>query len=183
MERYLHTPTRCRELEHYINPLESFWEKRYYDVLFDSNDTNFEEIKADLDNFKRDDLSIILVRNKVDLKNNNKGLVKKLSEFNLIEICANDFNSVDKLKEKISSEVSILDPFNDTIVSNSRHYEALINALKAINEVRSGLENNISGDLLSVDIRNSMEHLSEITGEITNDDVLGNIFSNFCIGK
>ncbi|MBL6648196.1 MAG: tRNA uridine-5-carboxymethylaminomethyl(34) synthesis GTPase MnmE, partial [Flavobacteriaceae bacterium] len=47
----------------------------------------------------------------------------------------------------------------------------------------SGLENNISGDLLSVDIRNSMEHLSEITGEITNDDVLGNIFSNFCIGK
>ena len=151
--------------------------------LFDSNDTNFEEIKADLDNFERDDLSIILVRNKVDLQDTNKGLVKKLSEFNLIEICANDFNSVDKLKEKISNEVSILDPFNDTIVSNSRHYEALINALKAINEVRSGLENNISGDLLSVDIRNSMEHLSEITGEITNDDVLGNIFSNFCIGK
>jgi tRNA modification GTPase len=151
--------------------------------LFDSNDTNLEEIKADLDNFERDDLSIILVRNKVDLKDTNKGLVKKLSEFNLIEICANDFNSVDKLKEKISNEVSILDPFNDTIVSNSRHYEALVNALKAINEVRSGLENNISGDLLSVDIRNSMEHLSEITGEITNDDVLGNIFSNFCIGK
>jgi tRNA modification GTPase len=151
--------------------------------LFDSNDTNFEEIKADLDNFQRDDLSIILVRNKVDLKDTNKGLVKKLSEFNLIQICANDFNSVDKLKEKISNEVSILDPFNDTIVSNSRHYKALINALKAINEVRSGLENNISGDLLSVDIRNSMEHLSEITGEITNDDVLGNIFSNFCIGK
>ena len=151
--------------------------------LFDSNDTNLEEIKADLNNFERDDLSIILVRNKVDLKDTNKGLVKKLSEFNLIEICANDFNSVDKLKEKISNEVSILDPFNDTIVSNSRHYEALINALKAINEVRSGLENNISGDLLSVDIRNSMEHLSEITGEITNDDVLGNIFSNFCIGK
>ena len=151
--------------------------------LFDSNDTNLEEIKADLDNFERDDLSIILVRNKVDLKDTNKGLVKKLSEFNLIEICANDFNSVNKLKEKISNEVSILDPFNDTIVSNSRHYEALVNALKAINEVRSGLENNISGDLLSVDIRNSMEHLSEITGEITNDDVLGNIFSNFCIGK
>ena len=151
--------------------------------LFDSNDTNLEEIKADLNNFERDDLSIILVRNKVDLKDTNKGLVKKLSEFNLIEICANDFNSVNKLKEKISNEVSILDPFNDTIVSNSRHYEALINALKAINEVRSGLENNISGDLLSVDIRNSMEHLSEITGEITNDDVLGNIFSNFCIGK
>ena len=151
--------------------------------LFDSNDTNLEEIKADLDNFERDDLSIILVRNKVDLKDTNRGLVKKLSEFNLIEICANDFNSVDKLKEKISNEVSILDPFNDTIVSNSRHYEALVNALKAINEVRSGLENNISGDLLSVDIRNSMEHLSAITGEITNDDVLGNIFSNFCIGK
>ena len=55
--------------------------------------------------------------------------------------------------------------------------------MRAIKDVSNGLESNISGDLLSIDIRKSIEHLAEITGEITNDDVLGNIFSNFCIGK
>ena len=80
-------------------------------------------------------------------------------------------------------EVNILNPHTDTIISNSRHYQALINAMTAIKDVSNGLESNISGDLLSIDIRKSIEHLAEITGEITNDDVLGNIFSNFCIGK
>ena len=74
-------------------------------------------------------------------------------------------------------------PYTDTIISNSRHYEALIKALKAIEEVNKGLKNNLSGDLLAVDIKRSVEFLAEITGDITNDDVLGNIFANFCIGK
>ena len=81
------------------------------------------------------------------------------------------------------NEVELLNPYTDIIISNSRHYEALIKALRAIEEVNKGLVDNISGDLLSVDIRRSINHLSEITGEITNDDVLGNIFANFCIGK
>ena len=80
-------------------------------------------------------------------------------------------------------EVELLNPYTDIIISNSRHYEALIKALKAIEEVNEGLMNSLSGDLLSVDIRRSIEYLAEITGEITNDDVLGNIFANFCIGK
>ena len=84
---------------------------------------------------------------------------------------------------KLVNEINILNPYTDTVISNSRHYEALMNALKAIEEVNIGLKSDISGDLLSVDIRKSIEHLAEITGEITNDDVLGNIFANFCIGK
>lgn len=151
--------------------------------LFDVNDTNLDEINSDIESFKRKDLSVILVRNKVDLEIASKDLFKELKNLNFLEISANDNNSVNILKNKLLDEVNILNPHTDTIVSNSRHYQALINAMTAIKDVSNGLESNISGDLLSIDIRKSIEHLAEITGEITNDDVLGNIFSNFCIGK
>ncbi|MBT3684087.1 MAG: tRNA uridine-5-carboxymethylaminomethyl(34) synthesis GTPase MnmE, partial [Cryomorphaceae bacterium] len=151
--------------------------------LFDSNDTSFKEINSDLESFKREDLSILLVRNKVDLKNTNQILINELEKFEIIEISANNADSVNILKKRLINEINILNPYTDTVISNSRHYEALMNALKAIEEVNIGLKNDISGDLLSVDIRKSIEHLAEITGEITNDDVLGNIFANFCIGK
>ena len=151
--------------------------------LFDVNDTNLDEINSDIESFKRKDLSVILVRNKVDLEIVSKDLFKELKNLNFLEISANDNNSINILKNKLLDEVNILNPHTDTIVSNSRHYQALINAMTAIKDVSNGLESNISGDLLSIDIRKSIEHLAEITGEITNDDVLGNIFSNFCIGK
>ncbi len=151
--------------------------------LFDVNDININEIKSSIKTFERDDLSIILVRNKIDLKNKNQSLLKELNNKELIEISATDPESVSILKKRLVDEVDILNPYTDIIISNSRHYEALKKALNAIEEVNNGLKNNISGDLLSVDIRRSIEHLGEITGEITNDDVLGNIFANFCIGK
>ena len=151
--------------------------------LFDVNDTNIDEIKSKTDSFKRKDLSILLVRNKIDLKIENKNLLNNLKNSEIIEISATDSESVSKLKKRLVNEVDILNPYTDVIISNSRHYEALIKALKAIEEVNKGLKENISGDLLSVDIRRSIEYLAEITGEITNDDVLGNIFANFCIGK
>jgi len=152
--------------------------------LFDANDTNIDEINNSIDKFKRDDLSIILVRNKIDLSIQNTQLLKEVKSIcNLLEIEATDTKSVESLKERLIKEVELLNPYTDVIISNSRHYEALINALRAIEEVNEGLMNSLSGDLLSVDIRRSIEYLAEITGEITNDDILGNIFANFCIGK
>ena len=70
-----------------------------------------------------------------------------------------------------------------TVVSNSRHFEALNKAFTALNEVQKGMDQNISSDLMAIDIRQALFHLGEITGEITTDDLLGNIFTNFCIGK
>ena len=72
---------------------------------------------------------------------------------------------------------------NDVIVTNVRHYEALTKAHEAIARVINGLEMNISGDFLSQDIRECMHYLGEITGQISNDEILGNIFGKFCIGK
>ncbi|MDA1019254.1 MAG: tRNA uridine-5-carboxymethylaminomethyl(34) synthesis GTPase MnmE [Bacteroidetes bacterium] len=154
--------------------------------LFDSNDTNIDEISVSIDKFNREDLSIILVRNKIDLINQNTKLLddlKSIYKSELLEIEATDSKSVELLKTRLIKEVELLNPYVDVIISNSRHYEALIKALRAIEEVNEGLLNSISGDLLSVDIRRSIDYLAEITGEITNDDILGNIFANFCIGK
>jgi tRNA modification GTPase len=72
---------------------------------------------------------------------------------------------------------------NETIVTNTRHYDALLKAFEVIQKVKHGLDSGLSGDLLAIDIRQALYHFGEITGEITNDDLLGNIFANFCIGK
>ncbi len=72
---------------------------------------------------------------------------------------------------------------NDTIVTNSRHYEALLKAQEEINKVQEGMQMGLTGDLLAIDIRQALYHFGEITGQVSNDDILGNIFANFCIGK
>ena len=72
---------------------------------------------------------------------------------------------------------------NDTIITNARHYDALRQALDNIQKVQHGLQTGLSGDLLAIDIREALHHFGRITGEISTDDLLGNIFANFCIGK
>ena len=72
---------------------------------------------------------------------------------------------------------------NETIVTNTRHYDALLKALEEIEKVQQGLNTGLSGDLLAIDIRQALYHFGEITGHVSSDDLLGNIFANFCIGK
>ncbi|MDX1719070.1 MAG: tRNA uridine-5-carboxymethylaminomethyl(34) synthesis GTPase MnmE, partial [Salegentibacter mishustinae] len=91
---------------------------------------------------------------------------------------------VEELKEKLLEFVNTgALRNNNTIVTNSRHYNALLKALEEINKVEEGLNTELSGDLLAIDIREALEYFGEITGQVTNDELLGNIFSNFCIGK
>ena len=79
------------------------------------------------------------------------------------------------VKEKLSSD--------DVIITNIRHYEALLRVSESLGRVMSGLEDQIPEDLIAIDIRQAIHYLGEITGEITSDEILGNIFRNFCIGK
>jgi len=72
---------------------------------------------------------------------------------------------------------------NETIVTNTRHYDALLKAFEEMQKVKYGLETGISGDLLAIDIREALYQFGLITGNVTNDELLGNIFANFCIGK
>ena len=101
-----------------------------------------------------------------------------------ILISAKKGEGIAELQKMLLSAASIPEiGSNDVIVTNIRHYEALKNALKAIVRVTEGLNNNISGDFISQDIRECIHYLGEITGQISNDDVLGTIFGRFCIGK
>jgi len=103
---------------------------------------------------------------------------------NSIRISAKTTDGIQELKEMLYTLVIEGELGEDrTLLTNSRHYEALQHALRAINAVEAGISQDISGDLLAVDIRQALYHMGEITGEITTDDLLGNIFANFCIGK
>ena len=92
--------------------------------------------------------------------------------------------NMDKLEDFLVESAALSGISSDAVVvTNVRHYEALKKALANIVDVRLGLINELSGDLVSEDLRACLRHLSEILGEMTNDEVLGNIFKNFCIGK
>lgn len=131
---------------------------------------------------------LIAVINKTDIASPHEAecfVSRNLPKAEVISISAHDAGDVARLQQVISkaAEIPQITSGDSVIVSNIRHYEALTHACEAIDRVRSGLSGGISGDLLSQDIRECMHYLGEITGEITSDDVLGNIFSHFCIGK
>jgi tRNA modification GTPase len=92
--------------------------------------------------------------------------------------------NLELLKNKIIEKVNLEGyKTGDTVVTNLRHYESLYNANISLQDVSKGIDTDVSGDLLAMDIRQALYYLGEITGEITSDDLLGNIFSKFCIGK
>ena len=99
-------------------------------------------------------------------------------------ISAASKNNLESLKSKLIEVLDISQFKNsNTIVTNVRHYEGLIQTKEAMQKVLKGISDNITHDFLAADIRQSLHALGEITGEITNDDLLNNIFSKFCIGK
>ena len=132
---------------------------------------------------KNPKIQIIIVYNKVDLID-NFDFNKAFKNFEYVKLSAKTGNGIDILKKKIICLVQTGKiKNNDTIITNARHYEALIKANDCINNVKDGLKNEISSDLLAIDIRQAIYHFGHITGEISSDDLLGNIFSKFCIGK
>lgn len=127
---------------------------------------------------KYEEKSIILIFTKADLV---KKQIKR-SELNPILINTKEQKDVNYLKNKIIENLN-QNFSNKLIITNSRHYSALSLAKKEITNVKEGLKNNIPSDLLTVDLKQVLYHLGEVTGEVTNDEVLSNIFSRFCIGK
>lgn len=127
---------------------------------------------------------LVVVANKMDLLDaEGVSQIKKEIEDALL-LSAKKGTGVEALKSKLLEFVNTgALRNNDTIVTNSRHYNALLKALEEVEKVQWGMENGISGDLLAIDIRQALYHFGEITGEISSDDLLGNIFANFCIGK
>ncbi len=131
---------------------------------------------------------LIVVVNKIDLISEVEvnQIRKQLEELNvkLATISAKEKSGIDTLKEELLSLVNTgALRNNETIVTNTRHYDSLLKALEEIQKVKWGLDSALSSDLMAIDIRSALHYFGEITGEVTNDELLGNIFANFCIGK
>ncbi|MDK2977397.1 MAG: tRNA modification GTPase [Bacteroidales bacterium] len=138
------------------------------------------------------DKKLIVIVNKIDRLNDstieqeiNQSLNNLLDEHDVhIKISAKTGENIEKLIEELLSVVNLAAlNQNEVIVTNARHYEALEKASVALQRAIDGLDTGITGDFLAMDIREVLHYLGEITGEITTDEVLGNIFKNFCIGK
>ena len=127
---------------------------------------------------------LLVVGNKSDLlsKNEAENLKSEIHNLNLISAKLNI--GVEELKNQLLSFVNTgALRNNETIITNTRHYDSLLKALDEIQKVKFGLETNLSSDLMALDIREALYHFGMITGQVTNDELLGNIFANFCIGK
>lgn len=128
---------------------------------------------------------LLVIANKIDTLSCHDSSILQSEIENLILLSAKQNIGVDELKQELISLVNTgALSNNETIVTNSRHFEALTLALESINSVKSGIELDISSDLFAIDIRECLRHLGNITGEYDVDkDILGHIFGNFCIGK
>jgi tRNA modification GTPase len=141
---------------------------------------DFKTQEKEIKKIKKLQNKMIVVVNKTDL---NPIIYKTLKKKNYLFISAKNKDGIEDLTKTLISIIDINLSSDETIISNSRHQEELSKTLVEIIAVIEGLNNDISGDLLAINIRQALYHLGLITGEVTTDDLLGNIFSKFCIGK
>jgi tRNA modification GTPase len=127
---------------------------------------------------------VVFIANKADLLSIDQKNSIQTSIENILFLSAKQKIGIDELKNTLLSFVNTgALRNNETIVTNTRHYDSLLKALEEIQKVKWGLDSGISSDLMAIDIRSALHYFGEITGEVTNDELLGNIFANFCIGK
>ena len=141
-------------------------------------------------NATADTTRIVPIINKADLATANQltaaadAIASHLPQAQSLQISAKSAIGIDTLQQRICALAALpQNDANEVIVTNARHYAALSSARQAIERAIDGLRNGLSGDFVSQDIRETMHYLGEITGEITPNDILGTIFSHFCIGK
>jgi tRNA modification GTPase len=152
--------------------------------LFDLTDTDMVEINRDINKLENQGVPFVKVANKIDKAAPEFIQALKAKHPDTIFISAGQKENLEILKNRILELVN-LDKFRtgNTIVTNIRHYDSLVKTRQSLLDVLEGLDRQITNDFLAMDIRRSLHYLGEITGEITTDDLLANIFSKFCIGK
>lgn len=151
--------------------------------LFDVNTTTPETLQAELNALPP--AKILAIGNKIDLST-EKEAEKKWSSIQapILFISANNEEHIGQLLIALKNLVTTAEHApNQVVITNLRHYQALLNATASLQQVQNTLTSGISGELVAFDIRKAIYHLGEITGEITTDDLLESIFSKFCIGK
>ena len=151
--------------------------------LFDVNQMDVDTLSKVAAGFEQENIAYLLVGNKADLAENNPA--EKFNAFPaLIFISAKEGRQIDLLKHELVAKTIVGDLQGEaTVITNARHHDALQKLAAALQDVQQGLDDQITSDLLALDIRQCLHYLGTITGQITNEDQLDFIFSKFCIGK
>jgi tRNA modification GTPase len=146
--------------------------------LFDVNTTTKEDIDKQVSEMEQAGVKYLLAGNKTDLGN------KKDLGADVLYISAKEKGQIDALKQELYHRV-VTGNINTegTIITSARHLASLHEVAKSLHDIKAGMDNNIPGDLIALDIRRCLFYLGEITGEVTTEDKLDYIFSKFCIGK
>lgn len=151
--------------------------------VFDATEITIEELNNDLENLQKPGITMLVVANKADLLNEEQLLSLPHTQSAII-ISAKHKQHIDELKDRIySSAVKHQLSDDETLVTNVRHLEALQKTESALIRLLEGIDTHVTSDFLAMDIKQALHYLGEITGTVTTDDLLDNIFSKFCIGK
>ena len=160
--------------------------------LYNQHDDTVADVVAFVKEHYREGVFFVLVHNKIDLYTEGVHTFDEqvrcaLVGYNitLLTLSAKERVYLEELKQSLTNYAQQINKAaaGNTVVTNLRHYEALQQALTAVERVEEGLASGLSADLLAIDIRETLYYLGSITGAVSNDEVLGNIFSKFCIGK
>jgi tRNA modification GTPase len=150
--------------------------------LFDLSDTSTESIREEEEVLTKLKVPYVKVGNKIDRA--APELVSQLNPDEFIFISAANHTHIDQLKNRILAQFEIKKvKTGDVVVTNLRHFQNLTQTHEALDRVLEGMDKGITGDFLAMDVRQALHYLGEITGVVTTDDLLANIFSKFCIGK
>jgi tRNA modification GTPase len=147
---------------------------------------NLKEVQIELEKIKNQFplKALLVIGNKADKLLETEILNLTAQIPTILLLSAKEKQGIDDLKDELISFINTGALHNnETIVTNTRHYDSLLKALDEIQKVKYDLQTNLSSDLMAIDIKQALYYFGEITGEVTNDELLGNIFANFCIGK
>ena len=158
-------------------------------LIFDATSTHYDAFL----NFKEyllreagNDKHVIVLANKTDDTHFDEGVFNNhfAGEEQLLKISAKHGTHIEQLKQSLRNAIDLGKVHSgETIVTNARHHAALTKASEALTDVLQGMDSGLTGDFLAIDIRRTLHHLGEITGNVSPDDLLNHIFSSFCIGK
>jgi len=161
---------------------EKMKQARLIVYLFDPTQDQITNVGIQIEEVKSLGIPFITIINKADLLSEPQKV-----EFNILNplfISAKEQQGIEKLKDELLNQVNLANiNTDDVMVTNIRHVEALQKTQQSLEKVLYGIENPVTSDFLAMDIRQALHHLGEITGAVTTDDLLDNIFSKFCIGK
>lgn len=162
--------------------LEKMKQARLIIYLFDPTQDKVSDVQQQINDVKALDIPFVTIINKSDLLDAKQRA--DYAQLNPLYISARQQTGIEELKEELLRQVNLANIGTDEVmVTNIRHVEALQKTQQALEKVLYGLDNPVTSDFLAMDIRQALHHLGEITGQVSTDDLLENIFSKFCIGK